>query len=1096
MPPLNDRDSASPSGGCGSSESPAPLSGRRWWRSIEEKTPSPELLEQLGREFPEGASELPDGEDRRTFIKLMGASMALAGIGLSGCRRWPEEKILPYAVRPADRIPGTPVIYATATEYGGVGMGLLATSFDGRPIKLDGNAETWMGGGTSTLAQASIIALYNPERSIEAHERGAPSTDANFSVWAVERFAALKARGGEGLAFLSEAFSGPTFADMKARVMKAFPKALWATWEPLSNDAALEGTALAFGSPRRVIPDFSRADVIVSLDDDFLNASPISPRLTRDFAQGRRPNGADPKHATLSRLYAFESTLSVTGMNADERFAVQRSIIPAIAAHIAGSLEVPSNPAIEACRRLGANFSPDQLGHGRTEAYAKLLDDLRAARGRGVVVAGPGQPAVVHAICALINDALGNSGATVRYVPALESPSLPQIKALVDALQAGRVETLVMLGGNPVYTAPADLDFGSAMTKAREVIHLSLEVNETSQHSACTWHLPAAHYLECWGDVRNWDHSISIQQPLILPLVPDDQKARSPIEMLAMIAGDGPTEGEQLVRRTHTSGPPGLAAEVAWRRMLERGSVPGSAATAEGRPAVNAAAIASGLDAHGTTMPRAAAGGLEVVFFNDMKVFDGRFGSIGWLQELPDPVTKITWDNAALLSPKTAAKLGVSKGEIVRLAAGGRSIDAAVWPLPGHADDSISIALGYGRRECGSSIARDAGFNAYALRTSSAPWVHADASVTKAGGRYAFAHTQDHGVSEAIIPAVPHQGIQARLPSLVRQGTLSEYRDHPDFAAHRTHVMHRLSLWEETNLDGAKYRWAMSVDLSTCTGCSACVVACQAENNIPIVGKDQVARGRELHWIRIDRYFRGDDIDRPDGFAICPVTCMQCENAPCEQVCPVAATVHDDEGLNNMVYNRCIGTRYCSNNCPYKVRRFNFFDYQRRTPIREQKGMLAVEPEYFIETGPHIRLRMQFNPEVTVRMRGVMEKCTFCVQRIQSAKIRAKNAWTRKGGTASGESTWTIPDGTITTACQDACPAGAIVFGDLNDPKSRVSALHGDPRSYQMLEELNTKTRLRYMARVTNPAVGGDGGHGHASNGRATNGTGGQGGAA
>jgi molybdopterin-containing oxidoreductase family iron-sulfur binding subunit len=477
-------------------------------------------------------------------------------------------------------------------------------------------------------------------------------------------------------------------------------------------------------------------------------------------------------------------------------------------------------------------------------------------------------------------------------------------------------------------------------------------------------------------------------------------------------------------------------------------------------------------------------------------VLDGRFANIGWLQELPDPVTKITWDNALLVSPTTASRLGVKQGSMVKVSAGDRSMQAAVFPVPGMADDSAAIALGGGRGDAAGSLAKDAGFNAYPMRTTANMAMVRGVSVQPTGESYEFAHTQDHGsIDAALIPSVPHQGVQDRLPSLVRGTSLENYRHHPDFAAHAAHVPHRLSLWQEGNLDGAQFRWAMSVDLTTCTGCQACVTACQAENNIPIVGKDQVKRGREMFWIRVDRYFRGADPRKPDGFSVQPVTCMQCENAPCEQVCPVAATVHDADGLNNMVYNRCIGTRYCSNNCPYKVRRFNFFDYQRRDPIREQQGPMQVEPEYYVETGPDEWLRMQFNPEVTVRMRGVMEKCTFCVQRIAQAKIKYKNEWVKAGGTMSGKPNFSIPDGAIRTACQQACPAGAIVFGDLNDPNSQVARLHASKVAYGMLEELNVKPRLKYLARVSNPGVdhgahdhghdhghGSDAGHGgHAS---------------
>jgi molybdopterin-containing oxidoreductase family iron-sulfur binding subunit len=531
-----------------------------------------------------------------------------------------------------------------------------------------------------------------------------------------------------------------------------------------------------------------------------------------------------------------------------------------------------------------------------------------------------------------------------------------------------------------------------------------------------------------------------------------------------------------------SSGLSGSAFETMWRGCLDKGvAAAGSPSAAPG--SVRAGDVAKAVVALADAQPATRDAGLELCFIPDSRLLDGRFANNGWMQELPDPVTKITWDNALLVSPATASRLGVKQGSVVKVSAVARAMEAAIFPVPGMADDTAAIALGGGRGEAAGSIAKDAGFNAYPMRTTAAMGLVRGASVQATGAVYEFAHTQDHGsIDSALIPSVPHSGVQDRLPSLVRESSLENYRHHPDFAAHAAHVPHRLSLWQEGNLDGAQFRWAMSVDLTTCTGCQACVTACQAENNIPIVGKDQVKRGREMFWIRVDRYFRGADPAKPDGFSVQPVTCMQCENAPCEQVCPVAATVHDADGLNNMVYNRCIGTRYCSNNCPYKVRRFNFFDYQRRTPIREQQGPLQVQPEYYVDTGPDEWLRMQFNPEVTVRMRGVMEKCTFCVQRIAQAKIKYKNEWVKAGGVASGKPNFAIPDGAVRTACQQACPAGAIVFGDLNDPNSQVSKLHAAQVSYGMLEELNVKPRLKYMARVRNPAVdhgAHDHGHGH-----------------
>ncbi|MBL9141196.1 MAG: 4Fe-4S dicluster domain-containing protein, partial [Phycisphaerae bacterium] len=574
--------------------------------------------------------------------------------------------------------------------------------------------------------------------------------------------------------------------------------------------------------------------------------------------------------------------------------------------------------------------------------------------------------------------------------------------------------------------------------------------------------------------------TIALQQPLIEVLLDPAKGGLTPIEVCAMLAADAETSAAGIVRRTHQAhvGKTGAEFDAAWRVLLDAGVVPGSnvAAATVGAPQLPSALLAAAANARA-----ASANSYDLVFFSDCRMFDGRFANIGWLQELPDLVTKITWDNALLMSDATAVALGAKNGSMVAVTVGSRTLQAAAWTVPGMADGTFALSLGHGRGEAAGTLGANAGFNAYALRTNDAPWIATGATAQVSGGTYSFSHTQDHGVADAAVKSVPMDGIQERLPTLVRESSLAHYKEHPDFAKHATHVAHRLSLWEERNLEGARHRWAMTIDLSTCTGCSACTAACQAENNIPIVGKDQVARGREMHWIRVDRYFKGANPAQPDGFRFQPVTCMQCENAPCEQVCPVGATVHDKDGLNNMVYNRCIGTRYCSNNCPYKVRRFNFFDFHRRDPVREG-GILMTEPEYYIEEGPNEWMRMQFNPDVTVRMRGIMEKCTFCTQRIQQAKNASKNAWVRKGGTESGASTWSIPDGMIQTACQQACPTGAISFGDLNIPESDVAALQRTHRSYGMLEELNTKPRVQYLARVDNPAIdhsAHDHGHGH-----------------
>jgi molybdopterin-containing oxidoreductase family iron-sulfur binding subunit len=1087
--------------GCGGSEPKRTVDARKgaaWWRSLGEREHDAQALAFAHREFPAAADTL-DGEDRRTFMKIMGAGFALAGLGLAGCRRWPESQIVPNASQPANRTPGVPVTYATACELRGVGFGLIATSYDGRPIKLDGNPDhPFWGGGSMPWMQAQVLGLYDPERSRQVFKGGKASGMAEFEAWIADRAKALAAKQGEGLAILMPETSSPSVRDMLRRVRAAFPKAIVTAWEALAATASLQGTAVAFGEPMRVLPQVDKARVIVSLDWDMLGTDPVALRFTRDWAANRRLSAQDPAKQTQNRLYAFEPHLTVTGMAADSRVAVRRGDMPVLAAMLAKALGVGGDGALVAAidRLAGSPAAKGLLDGHAQEIFDQLVKDLRDAKGASLVRCGTAQPAEMHALVAAINAAIGANDATLALSSAGETGAA--LADLTKAMTAGKVDTLLVLGSNPCYDAPADLEFAKAMAKVPHVARLAYHRDETSMDAACTFHVPQAHFLECWGDVTAPDGTKSIQQPLIQPLIDPAQGGLSAIEVLArLLGGSEPKDGYTIVRRTmmESSGLSGAAFETAWRGWLDRGVA--SVGAPERAPAsVRSGEVGKAVEALVAAQPATRDAGLELCFIPDSRVLDGRFANIGWMQELPDPVTKITWDNALLLSPATAGRLSVRQGSVVKLMAGGRSMEAAVFPVPGMADDTVAIALGGGRGPSAGTIAQDAGFNAYPMRTTTAMGLVRGASLQATGGTYEFAHTQDHGsIDAALIPSVPHAGVQDRLPSLVRESSLENYRHHPDFAAHAAHVPHRLSLWQEGNLDGAQFRWAMSVDLTTCTGCQACVTACQAENNIPIVGKDQVKRGREMFWIRVDRYFRGADPKKPDGFSVQPVTCMQCENAPCEQVCPVAATVHDADGLNNMVYNRCIGTRYCSNNCPYKVRRFNFFDYQRRDPIREQQGPLQVKPEYYVETGPEEWLRMQFNPEVTVRMRGVMEKCTFCVQRIAQAKIKYKNEWVKSGGVSSGKPNFAIPDGAIQTACQQACPAQAIVFGDLNDPNSQVSKLHAAKVSYGMLEELNVKPRLKYMARVRNPAVdhgahdhdhgGSDHGHGgHANAGR------------
>jgi molybdopterin-containing oxidoreductase family iron-sulfur binding subunit len=1040
-----------------------PARGGDWWRSLEELADTPQFRELVYREFPAGALEMLDSGDRRRFLKIMGASLALAGVGLGGCRRWPKEEIAPFAHRPAQRVPGTTEHFATSMELGGVAAGLLVTSYDGRPIKIEGNPEHPASrGATDALAQASILDLYDPDRSRHAMRidkesgRRQRATRLDFVAWATDHSTKLSNTRGGGLAVLSEATASPSALDMKARLLAKLPRAKWYEYEPINNDNELAGTAAAFGSPHRPHYSFDRARVIVSLDCDFLLAHPAAVKHTREFARGRR---ADDPSKTMSRLYVFESGFSLTGANADHRFGVRSRDVSAVAGRLAARLIPEATPSSADARQHFNEATPEALGFVG-EALEQIIGDLEANQGASLVVAGPRQPAAVHVLAHLINEHLGNVGSTVRYTELPDAtPHAASIRTLVEDMAAKKVTTLLIIGGNPAYDAPADVEFAENLQKVRTSIHLSLHDDETSR--LCTWHVPRAHYLESWGDTRAWDGTIGIVQPLIRPLF----DGLSPLELLAVLAGDDETAGYDIARRTFAQTTGVSDGDRVWRRTLHDGYLAGSA-DSTATPSIESAAVADAAEALWRSWAPPSGDTFELVFVQDASVYDGRFANNGWLQELPDPLTKMTWDNAVLMGPEAAERLGADTGDMVRIGHAGRAVEAAVCLVPGQHPLSVTLNLGYGRQGAGE-VGNDAGFDFYQLRTSEAMGIADGGTIEKIAGGYELALTQDHYP----IDTIAAKGTAERLPTILREGTLDEYKRDPQFARHRAHVVHRLSLWHESNLEGAEYAWGMSIDLSACTGCSACIVACQAENNIPIVGKDQVIRGREMHWLRVDRYFKGG-AQAPEAVGMQPVACVHCENAPCESVCPVAATTHDRDGLNVMIYNRCVGTRYCSNNCPYKVRRFNYFDYQKRVPAREA-GLLDVEPSYYTRPPSDVNLlhRMQFNPEVTVRSRGVMEKCTFCLQRIADAKIKAKNAWVKLPEAEKSKTTRiTVPDDELTTACAQACPARAIVFGDLNDPDSGVAALRADDRCYEMLEELNTKPRTTYLAKLRNPA--------------------------
>ncbi len=990
--------------------------GKEYWRSLDELADTPEYRALVENEFPGLAAELLSPRTRRAFLKIMAASLGVAG--LASCR-WPKELILPFAHRPYGRTPGVPDQYATAFELGGAAMGLLVTSYDGRPIKIEGNPIHPTSRGTATaLAQASLLELYDPDRSTKLVRReGAqvlsPSWE-DFAAFAGEHFASLRARGGAGLAVLAEESSSPSMARLRSRFREVLPAARWHEWEPLSRDAEREGTRILLGAPYRPQVSLDRADVIVALDADPIFDHPDALRLARDFAARRRATDG-----TMSRLYAVEPLLSLTGAMADHRLALPAGEIPALAGRLLAAVS----------RRVGSPpvAAPARLADPVESLIETIAADLASARGRSVVLAGYRQPPEVHAVTHAVNFALGNVGTTVTFTPEADAgrPTHAEaIRELAAAMRGGRVSTLLILGGNPAYDAPRDLDLAGALRDVGTAIHLSTFEDETSK--LCRWHLPRAHYLETWGDVRGWDGTVTVQQPLIEALY----GGRSAIEVLALLLGESATTGHEIVRQTVGGLRETGDFEALWRRTLHDGVLDASAWARVTPPAPARAAVAAAAERLAARPPAGAAPGLEAIFCADARAHDGRFANNAWLQELSDNLTKITWDNAALLSPATAAALGVKFGDVVRLKRGGREIELAAYVMPGLADNTVGLPLGYGRTAAGR-VGTGVGFDTYALRTSDAQYLAAGTTLERTSRSHTLACTHD----EHAIDRVGLEARGARVGALIREGTLAEYKANPAFATERWEAPRSLPLFNRQKYTG-EHQWGMSIDLSACIGCNACVVACQAENNTPVVGKEQVVRGREMHWIRVDRYFEG--APQSPNVAFQPVACQHCENAPCEQVCPVAATLHSDEGLNEQVYNRCVGTRYCSNNCPYKVRRFNFFNYFLHVPEVE---------------------KMVFNPDVTVRSRGVMEKCSFCIQRIERVKI------------AAGNERRPIRDGEIVPACAQTCPTQAIVFGDLADPNSRVAKLHRDERAYGILMELDTRPRNLYLARLRNPSA-------------------------
>ncbi len=1045
-----------------------------YWKSLRElEGKAPWQLAPHNREFDPGSDQAPvDPMSRRNFFHLMGASMGLAGLATAaGCRRYEKEEIVPLSHRPENQVPGTTLEYATTYDLAGVAHALVATSYEGRPIHLDGNPDHPFAGGpvlpgtkkhagASTFAQASILHLYDPDRSQNLLNNGKGSSMTAFKLALGELKAQLATPGAR---VLSEASSSPTLQALKRQLEQKGVQ--WHEYEPLSWDNERIGTKGAFGRPVRPIAKLDKCETIVTIDCDIFVEHPASLRYSRDFARSRRKDGSLGP-GKMNRLWVAESVFSNTGAMADHRLPMR------------SELGLPFAMALDASLSGGGMPNSEFLKESKVAQFISVLtEELKANRGRAVVIAGRRQPPEVHALVAKINDAIGAPGATLDYVEDPEPgrlPHLQSIQQLAQDMNAGRVPMLVILGGNPVYDAPKDLDgkgldFATALSKVKTSIHLSEYQDETSHKT--TWHVPKAHFLEAWGDARTWDGTVSVAQPLIEPIY----GGISSIQMISLLMGDEQT-GEALVKSTLA----GLG-HTNWKQHVHDGFV---ANTALPPAQVSLQALAPfNLTAGQQAGSKRKNGELEVVFHFSSFTYDGRFANNPWLWETPDFLTKVTWDNYALVSPETAAALGIKNDEMITVKIGDRSIKLPCYTMPGQARYSIGLVVGGGRTLSGRAAAvggqrsgtNSPGWDTYAVRTAAGFQFATGATVTGGGGTYELANVQDHwdykpgnnklmGNAESALQ-FDHE-VNRRAKDLVEEITGEEldkdrgwkqeaeeefWDDHKEAQVSGKPARH-LSLFEEKEYTSA-HRWAMAIDLSTCTGCNACMVACQSENNVPTVGRIEVIHNREMHWIRIDRYFTGSP-EEPHVVHQ-PLGCQQCENAPCEQVCPVGATSHSDEGLNDMAYNRCIGTRYCANNCPYRVRRFNFLDWNKE--YREARNKVR---------------RLLFNPDVTVRMRGVMEKCTFCVQRIQNGKIRAKAQirnpipGTQPPATSVNA---TFPDGYIETACQMACPTEAIVFGDLNDKNSRVAKLHADRRSYALLPELYTKPRNRYLTRVLNP---------------------------
>ncbi len=1018
---------------------PKAANSKRLWRSIDELNDSPAFLARVKAEFPDvvdhwtvespetASTETLANADvsRRTFLGVMSAGMAL--LGMTGCStRQPDQKILPYVNQPEYLVPGRPLFFASTLTIGGYAHGVLIEQHEGRPTKIEGNPDHPASlGATNIFMQAAILQMYEPDRAQVVLDHGVTTRWSAFADKIAAVMAGKGSTGGEGFAILAEPSTSPTLARQIAAFKKKHPKASWHTWSPVHRNNVLDGAQQAFVGRLVPVYHFDQASSVLSLDSDFFTDEPGSLAYARQFMDRRRVRKGSTE---MNRLYVLESVKSITGAAADHRFPLSPENISATVHAIAASLGI-------------AGAAPSATTGIPAATLAAIVEDLQKSGKNALVIAGESQPADIHALVHAINAKLGAVGNTITYIDSPEidpDNTIASIKSLVDNMSAGKVDTLLILGGNPVYNAPADLNFQSAMGHVALRMHLSLFEDETSFQ--CHWHLPMSHQIESWSDARAYDGTISIGQPLIAPLY----ATKNVYEVMSMVLGDFGRTNYDIIRTTWQEsaksnanfGKDGSGFDSAWETWLREGVIAGSASASKTPRLVYDRSKATP-----TTQPTSSTG-YTVVFRPDPSIGDGEWANSAWLQELPKPISKLTWDNVAMMSYATAKKLGVEKESTVDLKVKDKSVGrAAVLPMAGMPDGVISVTLGYGRTMAGE-VGNDHGFNAYSIRTTDGMW-QSPVEV------FALDHTYKLAISQET--QVMHGRELLRVKPISNYGKgEEEFGEHEDkdsgaksedeSAKPKTTPLTLYQPWDYTKGN----QWGMVIDNNACIGCNACVVGCMSENNIPTVGKEQVINGRIMHWLRIDTYFESEmheindqvkAVENPDTYFE-PVACMHCENAPCEVVCPVGATVHDVEGTNNMVYNRCVGTRYCSNNCPYKVRRFNYLSYNWTIPES---------------------LRLMKNPDVTIRNRGIMEKCSYCIQRISHARIEAK------------KQDRPIRDGEVVTACQQACPTQAITFGNTLDGQSAVAKLKTEPENWGLLTDLNTQPRTTYLTKFKNP---------------------------